>query len=165
MSILASKITINVSFSSAVTTKNISSLRITSSLWGESTDDRWIFPTKVQWGVSRCHDTVIRMIKSWRSIVISTCTWWNLNPQNTSKCDKYMRQYVSSPLTTWWRYLMETFSALLHKRQWHGAFMFSLICVRINGWVNNCEAGDLRRYRAHYDVTIMTINGLSTVRI
>ena len=32
---------------------------------------------------------------------------------------------------------------------------FSLICVWINGWVNNCKAGDLRRYRAHYDVTVM----------
>ena len=29
------------------------------------------------------------------------------------------------------------------------------ICVRINGWVNHREAGDLRRYRAHYDVTVM----------
>ena len=25
----------------------------------------------------------------------------------------------------------------------------------INGWVNNREAGDLRRHRAHYDVTVM----------
>ena len=33
--------------------------------------------------------------------------------------------------------------------------MFSLICTRINGWVNNGEAGDLRRHRAHYDVTVM----------
>ena len=33
--------------------------------------------------------------------------------------------------------------------------MFSLICVWINGWVNNREAGDLIRYRAHYDVTVM----------
>ena len=42
-----------------------------------------------------------------------------------------------------------------HKGQWHGALMFSLICFWINGWVNNREAGDLRRYRAHYDVTVM----------
>ena len=28
--------------------------------------------------------------------------------------------------------------------------MFSLICVWINGWVNNREAGDLRRHRAHF---------------
>ena len=43
----------------------------------------------------------------------------------------------------------------LHKGQWRGALMFTLICARINGWVNNGEAGDLRRHRAHYDVTVM----------
>ena len=62
-------------------------------------------------------------------------------------------------LRPWWRHQMETFSALLaicggthrstvnstHKGQWRGALMFSLICVWINRWVNNREAGDLRR--------------------
>ena len=38
------------------------------------------------------------------------------------------------------------------KGQWRGALTFSLICARINGWVNNGEAGDLRRRRAHFDV-------------
>ena len=33
--------------------------------------------------------------------------------------------------------------------------MFSFICAWINGWINNREAGDLRRHRAHYDVTAM----------
>ena len=33
--------------------------------------------------------------------------------------------------------------------------IFSLIWVWINDWVNNRKAGDLRRYRAHYDVTVM----------
>ena len=41
------------------------------------------------------------------------------------------------------------------KGQWRGALMFSLICILINGWVNNRETGDLRRYRAHYDVPVM----------
>ena len=41
--------------------------------------------------------------------------------------------------------------------QWRGALMFSLICVWINGRVNSCEAGDLRRHRAHYDVIVMVI--------
>ena len=41
------------------------------------------------------------------------------------------------------------------KGQWRGALMFSLICVWINSWINNCEAGDLRRYRAHYHVIVM----------
>ena len=48
-----------------------------------------------------------------------------------------------------------------HKGQWRGALMFSLICVWINGWVNNRGAGDLRRYRAHYDVTVMVNAQLS----
>ena len=42
-----------------------------------------------------------------------------------------------------------------HKGQWRGALMLSLICVWINGWINNREAGDLRCYRAHYDVIVM----------
>ena len=42
-----------------------------------------------------------------------------------------------------------------HKGQWRGALMFSLVCAWINDWVNKREAGDLRRHRAHYDVTVM----------
>ena len=47
-----------------------------------------------------------------------------------------------------------------HKAQWRGALMFSLICAWTNSWANNGDAGDLRRHRAHYDVTVM-INGTS----
>ena len=64
---------------------------------------------------------------------------------------------------------METFSALLalcagnspvpvnspYKGQWCGALMFSLICARINDWVNKREAGDLRRHSGHYDVSVI----------
>ena len=42
-----------------------------------------------------------------------------------------------------------------HKGQWHRAFMFSLICAWTNGWANHRYAGDLRRHRTHYDVTVM----------
>ena len=42
-----------------------------------------------------------------------------------------------------------------HKDQWHGALMFYLICPWINRWVNNPEAGDLKRHRAHYDVSVV----------
>ena len=68
-----------------------------------------------------------------------------------------------------WRHQMETFSVLLaicagnspvtgefsSQSQWRWVLMFSLICAWINGWVNNREAGDLRRHRAHYNVTIL----------
>ena len=43
----------------------------------------------------------------------------------------------------------------LHKGQWRGALMFSLIGAWINGWVNNRETDDLRRRRAHYDAIVM----------
>ena len=33
--------------------------------------------------------------------------------------------------------------------------MFSFIYAWINDWVNNREAGDLRRQRGHYDVIVM----------
>ena len=70
-----------------------------------------------------------------------------------------------------WRHQMETFSALLtfcaehspgtgeypHKGQWRGALMFFSICIWIIGWVNAGEADDLRRHRAHYDVTVVFI--------
>ena len=83
-----------------------------------------------------------------------------------SNRDKWIR--VSPGISiAWWHNQMETFSALMalcvgnslvnspHKGQWRGALMFSLICAWINGWVNNREAGGLRRHRAHYDVTVM----------
>ena len=64
---------------------------------------------------------------------------------------------------------METFSALLalvtgihrspmnspHKSQWRRALIFSLICAWTNGWANHGDAGDLRRNRAHYGITVM----------
>ena len=71
-------------------------------------------------------------------------------------------------VVSWWRHQMETLSALLaicvgihrspHKGQWRGALMFSLICVWVNDWVNNREAGDLRRHRGHYDVIVMAVS-------
>ena len=66
---------------------------------------------------------------------------------------------------------METFSALLsigrglhrsrriplypHKGQWGWALVFSLITAWTNSWVNNQNAGDLRRHHAHYDATVI----------
>ena len=64
---------------------------------------------------------------------------------------------------------METFSVLLaicagnssvtgefpHTGLWRGPLMFSLSFAWINDWVNNGEAGDLRRYRAQNEVSVM----------
>ena len=97
--------------------------------------------------------------------LIRLTAWWIQRPRLTL----YLCQCYAA--NTWWRHEMETFSALLaicagnspvlvnspHKGQWRGALVFSLICVWNNGWENNREAGDLRRYRAHYDVIVMSI--------
>ena len=42
-----------------------------------------------------------------------------------------------------------------HKGQRRAALTFSLICARRYGWVNNREAGDLRRHRAHYNAIVI----------
>ena len=74
-----------------------------------------------------------------------------------------------NPKPSWWRHQMETFSAYwpfvrgIHRssdefpaqRPVTRTLLFSLICAWINGWVNNSEAGDLRRHRAHNDVTVV----------
>ena len=56
-----------------------------------------------------------------------------------------------------------------HKGQWRTALMFSLVCAWINVWANNREANDLRRHRAHYNVTVTNLRicdktGLITAR-
>ena len=72
-------------------------------------------------------------------------------------------------LSSWWRHQMERISALLAicagkspvtgefpaQRPVTRSFNFFLICAWIHGWVNNCEAGGLRRHHAHYDVIVM----------
>ena len=77
--------------------------------------------------------------------------------------------YPYELITSWWRHQTETFPRYWsfvqgihrspvntpHKGQWRWALMLSLICAWINDWVNNREAGDLRRHRAHCDVTVM----------
>ena len=82
--------------------------------------------------------------------MISACRWTTLVPIVQCVAD----YIVSAP---WWRHQTEKFSALLAicvgnspvagefpaQSQWRGALMFSLICVWMNGWVNNREAGDL----------------------
>ena len=70
---------------------------------------------------------------------------------------------------SWWRHQMETFSALLaicagnspvpgefHAQRPVTRSFDIFFDLRIKGWVNNREAGDLKRYLAHYDVTVMS---------
>ena len=72
---------------------------------------------------------------------------------------------------SWWHYQMETFSTLLAicagnspitgefpaQRSVMPSFDVLFDLHRMNGWVNNCEAGDLRRHHLHYDVIVMWV--------
>ena len=69
---------------------------------------------------------------------------WKHHPRNWPFVRGIHRSPVNSP----------------HKGQWREALMFSLICVWISGWVNNREAGDLRRYGADYDTTVINLDEL-----
>ena len=74
----------------------------------------------------------------------------------------------------WWRHQMETFSALLAicagNSPVPGEFPTQRPVTRsfdvyfdLNSWVNNGEAGDLRRHPGHYDVIVMTLDHRRTV--
>ena len=103
-------------------------------------------------------------------------------PQHTSEChditscDGFVWHIVSGKVSFWspchddvikWKYFPRYWPFVrgihrspvnsLHKGQWRGALMISLICDWINSWVNHREAGYLRRHCAHYVVTVMVM--------
>ena len=93
----------------------------------------------------------------------STKCRWNIY-RTSSKCHWSIIAHKHDDVIKWkhfpryWPFVREIHRSPVnfpHKGQWRGALMFTLICARINGWVNNHEAGDLRRNRAHCDVTVM----------
>ena len=67
-------------------------------------------------------DCIIQMINSWTGVIMYMMT-----------CGELIGHRWISP----------------HKGQWRRALMFSLIWAWIKGWVNNGDAGDLRRHHAH----------------
>ena len=59
-----------------------------------------------------------------------------------------------------WRTVLLLFvldGEIILQTEWRSwcTLMFPLICAWMNRWVNNRQADDLRRHRAHYDVTVM----------
>ena len=92
-----------------------------------------------------------RLSKQWRRLWFETlfCSLWrHCNVPGTSW--KHFPRYL--PFV---RGIHRSTVNYPHKGQWRGALMFSLICVWRNGWANNGDACDLRRYFAHYDVIVM----------
>ena len=86
---------------------------------------------------------------------VNTPTWWMRNIVSHCRHDDVIKWKHFPRHWPFVRGIHRSSVTSPHKGQWRGAFMFSFFCVRINSWVNNGEAGDLRRHRAHYDVTVM----------
>ena len=76
-------------------------------------------------------------------ITISSQGWWRHQWRHLPHSWPFVRGILRSPVNS------------PHRGQWRGALKFSLICPWTNGWVNNRDAGDLRRHRAHYGVIVM----------
>ena len=104
------------------------------------------------WGLSSCqHPVLPLMIKlpSWQLSLFSVSTlMMTLSNGNIFR--------VTGPLCG-------EFTG--NKGRWRGALMFLLICIWINVWANNRDAGDLRHHHAHYDVTVMLSSNLGNCEI
>ena len=70
-------------------------------------------------------------------------SWWHHKWKHFLRYWPLVRGFHQSPVNS------------PHRGQWRGALMVSLICTWTNGWVNHRDAGDLKFYRAHYDVTVI----------
>ena len=105
----------------------------------------WIYFRKYKdvWFFNTATSLVIQMPPRGRHFFILHIPWcrhqWKHFPRYWPFVRGIRRSKVNSP----------------HKGQWRGALMLSFICAWINGWVNNRDAGGLRRHCAHYDVIVM----------
>ena len=85
-----------------------------------------------------CHMALDHHAGKWNEAYHYDVIKWKHFPRNWPFVREIHRSPVNSP----------------HKGQWRWALMFSLISVWINDWVNNREAGDLRRHLDHYDISV-----------
>ena len=109
----------------------------------------------VAWWRDMCQWTGLSLVQ----VIACTIFWWI--SLHSFIC---RQQYVHDDVIKWkhfscdWPFVRVIHRSPVdypHKGQWRKALMFSLICAWTNGWGNDRDAGDLRRHRAHNDVTVM----------
>ena len=79
------------------------------------------------------------------------CNVWHFEHDDVIKWKHFLR---------YWHFVRGIHRAPVnspHKGQWRGALMLSLISTWTNSRANNGDADDLRRHRAHYEVTVMKL--------
>ena len=84
-----------------------------------------------------------------RHLIIRTCDVWKLGD--------WVSNWILNGLmmTSSNGNVFRVAGPLCGEGQWRGALIFSLICAWTTGWIKKGDAGDLRRHRAHYGVTVM----------
>ena len=149
MTTMASQITIltvvyTTVYSDAYQRKHQTSASL-AFVWGIH-QDRWIPTTKGQLRGKCFH--LMTSSWSWRPLLglVPWChddvIYWKHIPRNWPIVREIHPSPVDSP----------------HKGKWRGLLIFSLVCVWPNGYANYRDAGNLRRHRGHYDVTVMVIS-------
>ena len=147
-------------------------------LWGESTCHRWIPITKARDAELWCflwsapEQTVDHTIESpVRWFEMPLCPLWrkcNVGIRWTFQSNSLDHLIIHGLIIDYmvvrfthhddvikWKQSPRYWPFVRGIHQWRWALVFSLICIWINGWVNNGETGGFRRYRAHYDVTVV----------
>ena len=104
-----------------------------------------------------CRQTCARQ---WATTMLTGCwPWWHMSRiVHLLLCITHDEVIKWKHFPRYWPFVRRIHRSPVNspnKGQWRRALMFSLICARINAWVNNSKAGDLRRKHAHYDVTVM----------
>ena len=108
-------------------------------------------------------DDVIMMYSISAVLSISRCNFYSNSWQRTPmapRCGVHYDVIKWKHFPHYWPFVREIHRWPVnspHNGQWRGALRASLICAWINVWVNNRDAGDLRRHRAHYDVIAMSM--------
>ena len=106
-------------------------------------------PTQCQITIMSKNDIIICML---------TASWINDDESETLRCPYFMMTSSNENVFRITGHFAGNSLATVnfpHKGKWRGALTFSLFWAWMNGWLNNRETGDLRRHRAHYDVTVM----------
>ena len=140
------------------------------------TDRNWKFDIGIEGHISEypfdtiCNAFIAYGLDELRLSFLNFIMVWHKRMYPNAPCCQCLSQAVHYQLS-WWCRQMTIFTALLdlcegnhrspvdspHKGQRGGALMFSLSCARTNCCVNNRDAGDLRRHRAHCDVAVMLL--------
>ena len=93
------------------------------------------------WDVVTCHCPMIAAPDTTHFIFYDDVIKWNHFPRYCPFVRGIHRSPVNSP----------------HKGQWRGALIYFFVCAWTNEWVNNRDAGDLRRNHAPFRVIVMSV--------